>query len=108
MNVQKTIKELIQFYVQMNYEKHLKDNNIKCIPEEEIYFVVDKFYDGEKRKAHITQFVLNGIKTLAEKSNNECNYTTIKLMLTEILEDDKLVKTRVIQEITVYQRQKNN
>ena len=30
MNVQKTIKELIQFYVQMNYEKHLKDNNIKC------------------------------------------------------------------------------
>ena len=107
MNVQKTIKELIQFYVQMNYEKHLKDNNIKCIPEEEIYFVVDKFYDGEERKAHIKQFVLNSVKTLAEKSKEDCNYTNITLMLDEILEDDKLAKTRVIQEITIYQRQKN-
>jgi hypothetical protein len=107
MNVQKNIKELIQFYVQMNYEKHLKDNNIECIQEEEIYFVVDKFYDGEKRKAHIKQFVLNGIKTLASKSKDECNYNNITLMLNEILDDDQLVKTRVIEEITIYQRQKS-
>ena len=106
MNVQKTIKELIQFYVQMNYEKHLKDNCITYIPEAEIYLVVNKFYDGEKRKAHIKQFVNNGIITLGKKLNEECNYTNISLMLDEILNDDALAKTRVIEEITLYQRQK--
>jgi len=106
MNVQKTIKELIQFYVQTNYEKHLKDNNMTHIPEIEIAAVVDLFYDGEKRKAHIKQFVIGGVKTLAEKNKEVCNFTNINIMLTEILDDDNLAKTRVIQEISVYQRQK--
>jgi len=106
MNVQKTIKELIQFYVQTNYNKHLKDHNITFIPENEIKNVVNIFYDGEERKNHIKTFVLNGIQTIAEKSSDKLNYENIKILLNDILEDEEMAKNRVIQEIILYQRNK--
>ena len=108
MNIQKTIKELIQFYVQTNYNKYLKDNNITLIPKNEIHYIVNKFYDGEERRNHIKMFVLNGIKTFAEKSGEQLNYNNIEKLLNDILEDQELGKTRVIQEIIIYQNHKSN
>jgi len=106
MNIQKTIKELIQFYVQTNYNKYLKDHNISFIPENQLSRVINEFYDGKQRKTHIKSFVINSIKTLAENNNETLNYNNIQLMMDEILEDDELAKSRVTQEILIYQKQK--
>ena len=44
----KTIKDIILFYAKTNYEKYLKDNNLKKIPDENIYNVVGELYDEKK------------------------------------------------------------
>ena len=107
MSIHKTIKELIQFYVQINYEKYLNDNNLKYIPDNNIKNIVNSFYDGPKRKEHIKSFVVNGIKKLNKSTNEKININLIENMLTEILEDSELAKNRVIKEIQLYQNQQH-
>ena len=106
MALQKTIKELIEFYVKINYEKHLKDCEITSIPEAEIRKVIDKFYDGEDRRKHIRIFVLNGIQKLSENGGH-CDLNKINILLEEIMNDECIVKNRVYTEILLYQKSKN-
>lgn len=106
MTLQKTLKELIEFYIKINYEKHLEENNISFIEEYEIKNVINKFYNGSERKKHIKQFVLNGIQKITEQSNGHCDLPKISSLLDEIMEDEELVKTRVYNEILLYQRSK--
>jgi len=107
MALQKTIKELIEFYVKINYENHLKQNNITHINESQIHEVIDKFYDGEPRKQHIKTFVLSGINKLTmEKKLDPYDLTNVSLLLDEIMNDEGIVKSRVYTEITLFQKHK--
>jgi hypothetical protein len=105
MALQKTIKELIEFYVKINYEKYLEENKITTIEEKGIRQVIDKLYDGTKRKEHIKKFVLNGIHKLSENGGH-CDLTRINTLLEEILYDSEICKNRVYIEIITYQRSK--
>lgn len=107
MTLQKTIKDLIFFYVKSNYEKYLKENNIIIIPDSEIENVINKLYDG--RKTHIQLFVKDALKQLYEKKMNEYpGDQTIKNLLLNIFQDDDLCKNRVIIEIKLHQESLKN
>lgn len=102
MTLQKTIKDLIFFYVKSNYEKYLKENNIKIISDSEIDNVINKLYD--ERKSHIQIFIKEALKQLYEKKMNEYpGDQTIKNVLLNIFQDDDLCKNRVIVEIKLHQ-----
>ena len=102
MSLQKTIKDLIFFYVKSNYEKYLTENNITIIPDSEIDNVIHKLYDD--RKTHIQIFIKDALKQLYEKKMNEYpGDQTIKNILLNIFQDDELCKNRVIIEIKLHQ-----
>ena len=106
MALQRTIKELIEFYVKINYEKHLEVNNITCIERKDIILVIDKFYDGEERKKHIKTFVLNGLQKMSAGDGGHCDISKVDTLLDEVMSDNNMVKTRVYNEIVLYQESK--
>ena len=104
MSLQKTIKDLIYFYVRENYNNYLKENKINSIPEGKLDGVINTIYT--ERKEHIKEFIKSAIK----KVINEDEYPgdqTISNILLNIFNDDELCKNRLKIEIKLYQQQKN-
>ena len=111
MSLQKTIRDLIYFYVKTNYNEYLKDNNIKMIPENEIENIINKLYIN--RKDHIQIFIKDSLKKLYESKMNEYpGDQTIKNILINVFQDDDLCKNRLFIEIKLHQQKlkdnKNN
>jgi len=107
MSLQKNIRDLIHFYVKTNYEAHLKENNIKIIPEDEIEGVITSLYDD--RKSHIQEFILESLKTLyKDKSDEYPGDRNIKNILLNIFQDSELCKNRLSSEIKLHQQQLRN
>ena len=103
MSLQKNIRDLIHFYVKTNYEAHLKENDIKIIPEDEIDEVIKNLYDD--RKSHIQNFILESLKTLyKDKCDEYPGDSTVKNILLNIFQDDELCKTRLSSEIKLHQQ----
>ena len=103
MSLQKNIRDLIHFYVKTNYEAHLKEKNIKIIPEDEIDEVIKNLYDD--RKSHIQTFILESLKTLYKDKKDEYpGDRTVKNILLNIFQDDELCKTRLSSEIKLHQQ----
>ena len=63
MSIQKHIKDLIFFYVKINYNEYLKDKNIETIEDEEIDSIINMLYD--ERKEHIKIFILKSLQKLS-------------------------------------------
>jgi F0F1-type ATP synthase delta subunit len=92
----KTIKDIILFYAKTNYQKYLIDNNLKIIPDEDIYKVVSLLYDD--KKTHIRTFVIDTYKKLCEKNKSEFpGELVIKNILFDIFqkEEDEYIKNRI-------------
>lgn len=103
MSLQKNIRDLIHFYVKMNYEEHLREKNIQIIPENEIGEVIKNLYDD--RKSHIQNFILESLKTLYNDKNDEYpGDNTVKNILLNIFQDDDLCKNRLTSEIKLHQQ----
>lgn len=103
MSLQKNIRDLIHFYVKTNYEAHLKEKDIKIIPEDEINEVIKNLYDD--RKSHIQTFILESLKTLyKDKTEEYPGDSTVKNILLNIFQDDDLCKTRLSSEIKLHQQ----
>ena len=104
MSLQKNIRDLIHFYVKTNYESHLKEKNIKIIPEDEIEGVITNLYDD--RKSHIQEFILESLKTLyKDKTEEYPGDRNIKNILLNIFQDSELCKNRLSSEIKLHQQQ---
>ena len=99
----KIIQDLIFFYVKENYKKHLEENNINYIPDEEISNVVDVIY--VERKKHLNKFLRESLKKIQKEEyigdlivNNICY---------DIFNDDNVCKHRLYTEIKLFQDTKN-
>jgi len=103
-NIQKTIKDLIQFYIKENYKKYLTDHNIEIIPDNQISDVIDKLYT--EKKEHLKGFILSSLRIML-KENYPGDQSVTNLTLT-IFSDDDLCKNRLCLEIKVYQEMLNN
>ena len=103
MSLQKNIRDLIHFYVKMNYEAHLSEQNIKIIPEDEIDSIITKLYDD--RKEHIKEFILESLKKLyIDKTEEYPGDRNVKNILLNIFQDDELCKNRLVSEIRLHQQ----
>ena len=60
MSHQKTIKDLIFFYVRTYYEQYLKDHEIQFIPDDQINTIISSLY--LERKDHLKQFIKSSLK----------------------------------------------
>ena len=103
MSLQKNIRDLIHFYVKMNYNEYLKESNITVIPESEIENVITDLYDN--RKKHIQTFILESLSKLYEDRDEEYpGDRTVKNILLNVFQDDELCKNRLSIEIKLHQQ----
>lgn len=101
--LQKQIKDLIFFYVKINYEKYLSDNNIKLISEDKISEIINSIY--AERKTHIQDFVKESLKKIyTDKNEDYPGDSTVNSIFINIFQDDDYCKKRIIIEIIDYQR----
>ena len=101
--LQKQIKDLIFFYVKINYEKYLSDNDITSIAEDEIKGIINSIY--VERKIHIQAFVKNSLQKIYTEKNEEYpGDSTVNSIFINIFQDDEYCKNRISIEIIDYQR----
>lgn len=101
MSLQKTIKDLIYFYVRENYNNYLKENKITSIPEEKLDEIIDTIYS--QRKEHLKEFIKSSIKSLS-KPDEYPGDQTISNILLNLFNDDDLCKNRLKMEIKLHQQ----
>ena len=98
-NIQKTIKDLIHFYIKENYKKYLTDNEMKIIPAEKISDVIDELYT--EKKEHLKVFIKSSLQLML-KDDYPGDQVVSNLIL-NIFTDDELCKNRLCLEIKAYQ-----
>ena len=97
--LEKTIKDLIFFYVKENYNDYLKKNQLARIEKEKIMTIVDELYDN--KKTHLKQFLKNALKELL--NDDYPGDLVVNNICYEIFQDDKFAKNRIYKEIELHQ-----
>lgn len=98
-NIQKTIKDLIYFYIKENYKKYLQENSLIIIPNEKLRSVIDSLYTD--KKGHLKEFIKSSLKVIMKDDYpGDQSITNVTL---NIFSDDELCKNRLLLEIKVYQ-----
>ena len=98
-NIQKTIKDLIYFYIKENYKKYLTENNLQIIPESDIPNVIEKLYT--EKKDHLRNFIKTSLQLLMKETYP--GDQTVDNLTLNIFSDDELCKNRLLLEIKIYQ-----
>ena len=105
-NVLIKIKELVSFYVKINYEEYLKTNKIDEIEESKIKGIIEDMFD--ERKEHLKEFVKKTLKEIFETGETE-EYpgdSNVDKIFSEILNDRDFCITKLTTEIKLYQKNK--
>jgi hypothetical protein len=97
--LERTMKDLIIFYVRENYTAYLKEHNLTFIYGEQLKNVINELYDSKKN--HLKEFLKNSLKELLKEDYP--GDLTINNICYEIFEDDELCKNRIYVEIKVHQ-----
>tara|TARA_B100000768_G_scaffold152254_1_gene147835 strand:- start:53 stop:367 length:315 start_codon:yes stop_codon:yes gene_type:complete len=97
--LERTVKDLIIFYVKENYNKYLSDNNLTIIEKEKNKEVISDLYYS--KKDHLKQFVKDSLKELWK--DDYPGDLVINNIFFEIYEDDALCINRICVEIELYQ-----
>ena len=98
-NLERTIKDLVIFYVKENYNNYLKENNLKKIEKEKIKEVISNLY--YPKKDHLKQFVKESMKELWK--NDYPGDLVIDNIFFDIYQDDELNINRISVEIELHQ-----
>tara|TARA_B100000029_G_C16990174_1_gene747191 strand:- start:199 stop:510 length:312 start_codon:yes stop_codon:yes gene_type:complete len=96
------IKELVSFYIKINYEEYLKENNIDKIEESKIKDIITEMFNT--RKEHLLQFLKESLQDILkdEYPGNE----RINDIYNDLLSDRDFCITKVTTEIKLYQKNK--
>ena len=98
--LERTIKDLIIFYVKENYNNYLKENNLSIIIEDnKLKEVIETLYNTKRE--HLKQFLKDSLKELLK--DDYPGDLVINNICYEIFEDDDLCKNRIFVEIKIYQ-----
>ena len=98
-NLLVNIKELISFYIKINYEDYLKENKLQAIEESKIKSIVSEMFD--LKKDHMQAFVK---KTLLDMLKDEYpGDSNIDNIFREILQDKDFCVNKIYTEIKAYQ-----
>ena len=97
--LERTVKDLIIFYVKENYNNYLKENNLLFIHGDKLKQVIDTLYDSKKN--HLKQFLKDSLKELLK--DDYPGDLVINNICYDIFQDDDLCKNRVLVEIKIHQ-----
>lgn len=101
-NILLNIKELISFYIRINYDEYLKENNIVKIEENKITEIVTEMFNT--RKDHLKNFIKESLKDiLKDKYPNDDRIDNI---FNDLIEDRHFCITKITNEIKLYQKVK--
>ena len=98
-NLQKTIRDLIFFYVKENYHQYLTDHNLDEIPKNNIRGIINKLYTT--KKDHLKDFLKSSLIILLK--DDYPGDLVILNIIVDIFADDELNQNRLYLEIVTYQ-----
>ena len=102
--LERTVKDLVIFYVKENFTKYLSDNNLKTIEKSKIKEVISDLYYS--KKDHLKQFVKESLKELWK--DDYPGDLVINNIFFEIYDDDELCINRICIEIELYQEKSSS
>ena len=97
-NTTNLIKDIIFYYVKYYYDKHLKDNNIQKINDEEVDSFVETLFNNNPGK--FKKYIRDSLK---KNQGDDYNSMIVENILLEIFDDMEFAKNRLITEINVFQ-----
>ena len=97
--LERTIKDLVIFYVKENYNNYLKENNLKKIDKNKIKEIISNLY--YPKKDHLKKFVKESMKELWK--GDYPGDLVIDNIFFDIYQDDELNINRISVEIELHQ-----
>ena len=97
--LERTVKDLVIFYVKENYNNYLKEKNIEKIEKEKIKSVISDLY--YPKKDHLKQFVKDSMKELWK--DDYPGDLIIDNIFFNIYQDDKFNINRICVDIELHQ-----
>lgn len=102
--LERTVKDLIIFYIKENYNKYLSENNIEYIEEKDLKKIISDMY--YPKKDDLKEFVKNCIKELTKDNSDEYpGDLVINNIFYNIYQDDELNINRLYIEIKLFQEE---
>tara|TARA_B100000242_G_C42984970_1_gene457176 strand:+ start:258 stop:593 length:336 start_codon:yes stop_codon:yes gene_type:complete len=99
-NITNLIRDIVFYYIKYYYDKHLEENNISRIEDDKIQNFVFDLYELKNKtlKDYIRKSLKENLKEKYEK-------LVVENILMEMFTDVGYCKTRMIDEIKLYQYQ---
>jgi hypothetical protein len=94
------VRDLIHFYIKINYETYLKEHQIQQIPGDRVESVIKSLYDD--RKEHLKEFLKQSLRKLLE--DDYPGDLVVLNLITEVFADDDLCRNRLVMEIHLHQQ----
>lgn len=92
------VKDITYHYIKHFYDKKLKEENVKTIPDADVRNFVNEMY--EVKKIDLQQYIKN---TLKETLGDQYPKLQVNMLVLEMFQDPDFAKDRVINEIIHYQ-----
>ena len=92
------VKDITYHYIKHFYDKKLKEENVKTIPDADVRKFVNEMY--EVKKTDLQQYIKN---TLKENLGDQYPKLQVNMLVLEMFQDPDFAKDRVINEIIHYQ-----
>ena len=104
---ERTIKDLVIFYIKENYNKYLEGNNLDTIDIKDLKDKVKELY--YPKKDELKEFVKNCMKEITKDKPDEYpGDFVINNIFFDIYQDDELNINRIYNEIKLFQENNNN
>jgi|TARA_B110000046_G_scaffold80111_1_gene88278 hypothetical protein len=106
-HLERTIKDLVIFYIKENYNKYLVDSNSTSIDIKDLKAKVSELY--YPNKTELKEFVKKCMKEMTKDSPEEYpGDLVINNIFFDIYQDDELNINRIYNEIKLFQENNNN
>ena len=97
--LERTIKDLVIFYIKENYNNYIKENNLNKINKDKIKEIISNLY--YPKKDHLKQFVKDSMKELWK--DDYPGDLIIDNVFFDIYQDDEFNINRISVEIELHQ-----
>jgi len=101
-NTTNLIRDIVFYYIKYYYDKHLEENKLKRLSDEEISPFVDKLFNDNPKK--MKKYIRDSLK---KNQGDDYNSMVVENILLEMFDDIEFAKNRLINEISSYQDTEN-
>ena len=101
-NTTNLIRDIVFYYIKYYYDKHLEENKLKRLSDEEISPFVDKLFNDNPKK--MKKYIRDSLK---KNQGDDYNSMVVENILLEMFDDIEFAKNRLINEISSYQGNEN-